>query len=603
MFARFAAPSRRTASSRSRARNFSEGRVARTALSHAALLGGVLALGCAGSDRDATLTDATQDQAPDSASLPEICTEASRSWDLFDTQGQPIGRTSGQCLGKDGRHYRVMVQRHDASGALVEEYHLMLSEKGRPYQATLRTPYFHTSYLWRDESITSIRLGDQATVEVAGRPWLFPADAIYLRELSVRMAPVAAPTVAREGLKLTEIETLSPKVHAHQLVYRAGSSGSWTLEDDTLTVQLSGDSLRQARVLDVTDRANGFVARERAERGSLRSGIAEQLRPHYTTPSTFQVLPIRVQGEGEDPTLAGELVLANDNDARPRPGVLFLSGSGPQDRNGFVPNSSIDIGSHEIHDALVQAGFAVLRFDDRGTGASEIGGTATPGYREFVKDASRALVALASQPQVDPNQLFVIGHSEGAITAVLLAKDKVVVRGVPGRKGPYKLRGIITLALPSRNIADVILGQVRALTPKDDPALLEKSLAETEAMFAAIRKGDELPAQAEPMRPYLYDLMAVEPLAEVKRLKVPMLALQGAKDFQVDPVADFEPVADVLRSRKDKSDAILFDGLDHLMKFERGDSSVGHYSDLRRNVDVGVINAVVTWCNSLAPQR
>ena len=48
-----------------------------------------------------------------------------------------------------------------------------------------------------------------------------------------------------------------------------------------------------------------------------------------------------------------------------RPGVLFLSGAGPQERHGFVPGQSIDVGSHEIHDALARAGFVVLRLDDR----------------------------------------------------------------------------------------------------------------------------------------------------------------------------------------------------------------------------------------------
>src|SRR5262249_58570341 len=96
------------------------------------------------------------------------------------------------------------------------------------------------------------------------------------------------------------------------------------------------------------------------------------------------------------------------------PALTFLSGSGGQDREGF--SSGIDLGTHEILDRLTREGFLVLRFDDRGVGAST-GPTQDIVFDDLVGDGRRAVRYLLARPDVDPKRVAVIGHSEGGLSA------------------------------------------------------------------------------------------------------------------------------------------------------------------------------------------
>jgi hypothetical protein len=80
-------------------------------------------------------------------------------------------------------------------------------------------------------------------------------------------------------------------------------------------------------------------------------------------------------------------------------------------------------------------------------------------------------------------------------------------------------------------------------------------------------------------------------------VKVPGLALQGEKDFQVHPERDFGPVAELLGRRK-SCEARKIAGVDHLFKPEPGTSTPGHYSDLERRVSPEVIAVIVEWLTS-----
>jgi pimeloyl-ACP methyl ester carboxylesterase len=121
----------------------------------------------------------------------------------------------------------------------------------------------------------------------------------------------------------------------------------------------------------------------------------------------------------------------------PFPGVLLVHGGGPTDMNytqGFV---SIDNKSgakvypptflFQIAEYLSERGFAVLRYDKRGIGAnhtildSNVWGNVT--FNDLKQDAEKALAVLAQQPEVDPNRITIIGHSEGGVITSRVALD------------------------------------------------------------------------------------------------------------------------------------------------------------------------------------
>jgi predicted esterase len=134
----------------------------------------------------------------------------------------------------------------------------------------------------------------------------------------------------------------------------------------------------------------------------------------------------------------------------PFPAVLLVPGSGPVDMNETVGYVRIDneTGSiiypparpfFDIAEYLSERGFAVLQYDKRGIGAnftildSNVWGNAT--FDDLTQDAERALDVLVQQPEVDSNNVALIGHSEGTMVVPRVAinnpgiVDNIVLMG------------------------------------------------------------------------------------------------------------------------------------------------------------------------------
>lgn len=112
-----------------------------------------------------------------------------------------------------------------------------------------------------------------------------------------------------------------------------------------------------------------------------------------------------------------------------RPAALLLAGSGPTDRNGDSALLPGEIGTlHFLADVLEERGFVSLRFDKLGSGETGIGALDVDDIAElgftsaFVDPAAEALRLLARQSGVDPTRLIIIGHSDGALVGLELAR-------------------------------------------------------------------------------------------------------------------------------------------------------------------------------------
>ncbi|MBE1501282.1 hypothetical protein H4696_008382 [Amycolatopsis lexingtonensis] len=103
--------------------------------------------------------------------------------------------------------------------------------------------------------------------------------------------------------------------------------------------------------------------------------------------------------------------------------ALLLPGSGPTDRDGNQPHATPGTLA-QVAGALGGDRVATLRFDKYGTGRTGLG--AYGGHPEdldypaFVRQAKAAYEVLRDQPETDAHALMVLGHSEGAMTALLL---------------------------------------------------------------------------------------------------------------------------------------------------------------------------------------
>jgi uncharacterized protein len=132
----------------------------------------------------------------------------------------------------------------------------------------------------------------------------------------------------------------------------------------------------------------------------------------------------------------------------PFPAVLLIQGSGAIDMNSTLTKNAKPF--WQIAQYLSERGFAVLRYDKRGVGAtsytisnSNIYGNATA--NDFIHDAQKALNVLIQQPEVDSKRISILGHSEGTLYAPRVAIDNST-----------KVKNVILMAALAQNPAKVV---------------------------------------------------------------------------------------------------------------------------------------------------
>jgi len=303
-------------------------------------------------------------------------------------------------------------------------------------------------------------------------------------------------------------------------------------------------------------------------------------RPSYSNPAAFHKRDVTV---GAVPwKLGGTLTVPAGKG--PFPAVVLVHGPGPLDRDESIYSNHI---FRDIAEGLASRGIVVLRYDKRtkiyGEKMSDMDFTIQD---ETVDDALKACALARQQPEVDPNRVFLLGHSLGGyISPRIAVKD--------GR-----LAGLIFLAANARPIEDVALEQneymVRGGT-NPPPEVLKR----LEDLRAEVSKVKHL--QAGKSNPpvvmglpsgYLLDLKGYDPGAQARRLSVPMLFLQGDRDFQVT-TKDFAIWKSALNARHDVT---LHDypALNHLFIAGEGKSSPAEYRNAG-NVDGQVVGDIAAF--------
>jgi dienelactone hydrolase len=302
--------------------------------------------------------------------------------------------------------------------------------------------------------------------------------------------------------------------------------------------------------------------------------------PPYAKPESFREVQV-VVGEGGDWPLPGMLTLPKGDG--PFPAVVLLPGSGPHDRDETIgPNKPL----RDLAWGLASQGVAVLRFEKR-THEHGQRWTKSMTFRdEVVDDAVAAAALLRKRPEIDAKRVFVLGHSLGAV-----AGPEV------GRRDPA-LAGLILLAGNTRPLEDVVLEQItyiRSLHPsaddKEELDKLRKQVARVKDRgLTADTPASELPLGAPAA--YWLALREYDPAATAAKLKLPLLVLQGERDYQVT-MADFAGWKKALAGRKDvrlKS----YPKLNHLFMEGEGKAKPAEYQKAG-HVSREVVDDVAAW--------
>lgn len=219
-------------------------------------------------------------------------------------------------------------------------------------------------------------------------------------------------------------------------------------------------------------------------------------------------------------TLGGTLTIPK-NDKKSHPTAILISGSGTQDRDGSTVSNIYKV----IAESLSKARIAVLRVDDRGTGKSKITKeqAETTSYFDLISDTRAALDYLQTRNEIDKNKIILVGHSEGAGTALYLASDDKRVSAIAVLAG---VSNTLDKAILEQSLYQSARGETIKIAEQPKAAIVLHLLK----MFADAN----LPENANnPKFAYFRDHLDFNPTQIAEKVKCPVLILQGELDVQV----------------------------------------------------------------------
>jgi dipeptidyl aminopeptidase/acylaminoacyl peptidase len=318
---------------------------------------------------------------------------------------------------------------------------------------------------------------------------------------------------------------------------------------------------------------------------ALPLAAASVLAQHDSTAATDYSAPPGAPYTAEDVvvptprgyTLAGTLTLPRGASASHRvAAIVTITGTGPQDRDeylgleGFRP-------FRQIADSLGHRGIAALRMDDRGVGKS--GGTFKgTTHQEFAEDTRAGLAYLRTRSEIDTTRLGLVGHSEGAIDAPIVALQEP------------SLRALVLLAgnaRPLRGAAQSQLENMARHNTKLTATQRDSAVAAVPHLLDSIARVDR----------YMAGMMAYDPSVTARKVKSPaILILTGQYDKQADPTQVPEWIAAFKASGNRDVTGHVVPNVDHLFVHDTN-GYPGDYAKLPPPVHMesSVVGEVVDW--------
>ncbi len=232
--------------------------------------------------------------------------------------------------------------------------------------------------------------------------------------------------------------------------------------------------------------------------------------------------------------------------------VILQAGSGPTDRRGNNPLGVNADSYWMLAHELAKNNIATLLIDKRGVGASKDAGTEESKlvFDDFIKDLEDWATMFKKDKRVQ--KLVLAGHSEGSLIAMVAAQK-------------VKVSKYISIAGPAKPIDEIISWQLKQQAPV--------LAAPADSLFKKLKAGatiDSVPPLLfslfrPSIRPYMISWMKYSPCTEIKKLALPVLIVQGSKDYQVQQTEGEE-----LYACNPKADFSIVPGMNHVLKMSPG---------------------------------
>jgi hypothetical protein len=300
-------------------------------------------------------------------------------------------------------------------------------------------------------------------------------------------------------------------------------------------------------------------------------------------------------------TLAGTLTLPSAGG--PFPAVILISGSGQEDRDETILWHRPFL---VLADYLTRRGVAVLRVDDRGVGGSTgdvLGATSA----DFARDVRAGIGYLQTRRELDPQRLGLIGHSDGgaiACLAAVAANDVAFIvlmagTGVPGDLiiegqivSQLKLAGLDQAAIDAtvqtqRRAIDVVKNET-------DPNQAREKLRDLGCSEAQIQNA---------LLPWFYFFVTHDPQETLRKVRCPVLALNGALDMQVLAAVNLPAIEQALREGDNPDFTVQeLPRLNHL--FQTAETGwLDEYAWIEETMATAALEALGTWIEAHTKQN
>ncbi len=307
------------------------------------------------------------------------------------------------------------------------------------------------------------------------------------------------------------------------------------------------------------------------------------------------------------------------------PVVIMITGSGPQDRDETI-------GQHKpffvIADYLAKQGIAVLRVDDRGMGKSTGNFTASSSA-DFATDVVAGINYLKTRKDIDVTKIGLIGHSEGGLIAPYVAARNKDVAFIVTLAGPavggqkindfqntlpmlqsgiskkevdaflvlhHQLVNAAITILPDSTykaaVTNIYTGWQKIQTKTTLHALVKvvdsNMLGKMQKNYAAFRT------------PWWKFFLAYDPATDLQKMRIPVLALNGEKDAQVEARSNLAAFTKALQKSSSKNfKTIEVPGVNHLFQHCKKCGSLDEYFALEETFDPATLVIIGDWIKSV----
>ena len=243
----------------------------------------------------------------------------------------------------------------------------------------------------------------------------------------------------------------------------------------------------------------------------------------------------------------------------PVPAVVFVHGSGSSNMDEKVGKLTP---FKDLADGLAKHGIASIRYDKRsfahGLKMLRDKSLEVTVKTETIDDAVLATEMLKKDSRIDPERIFIIGHSMGGMLAPRIDSEG----------GNFK--GLIIMAGSPRRLEEIMLDQneeVLRSTKGLVQWIVKKQVKKITGMFDGLYQLSDEEAKAKKVGGgttlYYFKEMGEHPASDyLTASEKPILILQGEKDFQATVHKDFESYKQLLAGKNNVTFR-LYENLSH----------------------------------------